>query len=743
MPIEKYGIFSPVLGIKQDFPTISIQEGYVMTELPYTKDVLFENGRIISAKKREKTWTQQLPDPILHQTQYRLRDNTKYTIVCTKRDVAYRDDANNKLQYITPQYAVGKILVTQSSAIVYGGLEVDNCDDDPVVWADGSGGDVTPSRNTTSPKDGTAFVRLTVGAGAGVELLAYHNITSVDLSAYDSVGFWIRSSVATNAADLKFLIDNTNGCGSPLETLDIPALTANTWTWVNLTLADPSLLTAVVSIGITQAVDKGACTIDIDQIVAGDWAGQLKVGDFITIGTDYSTADTWYEILTVDSDTKITLTAVYAGTTGSQKAYLARVTYAGTNSDYWQSITFNNKWIATNKGINNIQVWAGTSRCADLSADAPKAKFITSYENYVLLGYIIEGGNDYPQKYQWCSLGDETNWTTGDAGESTISDPEFIIGFSPGTVEGYKILATTGAFFRLSAVSGDTVFDRQLITKDIGGASAYSMVNYARGIYTFCSDNTFRKVTLSSWEIVSDAVVEILKTLNFAYKENIQGTYNVEYGLLMWLIPNSVSEGYLNQVLTYDPNKNDSWGTLDITGPCFGSYFPESSTTWNTLSYATWDTWDWDTWDHFAATANFIMTTISDYSGYLYNLFQSETDNTLDYTRSFVLGSDLESQRGLGNFKRLLKIEAFFESETVGTKTIGLQVKADKQSAWQDTQDATAKSIISTTNDFTVAEFYFDNIKLARHFLFRFFAQNTFKFLGMIVYFDRGYGYRF
>ena len=210
----------------------------------------------------------------------------------------------------------------------------------------------------------------------------------------------------------------------------------------------------------------------------------------------------------------------------------------------------------------------------------------------------------------------------------------------------------------------------------------------------------------------------------------------------MWLIPNSNSSGTLNQILTYDVRNTKAWGTISLEGYCFGTQVPESSVTWDTLPYATWQTWDWEQWDTFTQTANFILTDISDANGYVYSLFQSELDNGNPYTRSFVLGSDFEAQRGIGNYKRLIKIEAFFESEVTGTKTISCQVKADKEAAWQDTNDAQAKSIINTSKDFTVIEFFFDDIKLARHFLIKFFAENAFRFLGLIAYFDRGYGTR-
>lgn len=149
--------------------------------------------------------------------------------------------------------------------LTYSSLLVEDCED---VWTDGSGGDVTVTADNTLEKLGTYCVKLAVASGAGVELLAYENFSSADLSAKTHLVAWIRCSVATAAGDLQFLVDDTNNCASPIETLNVPALTANTWTRVCLPFATPASLTAVLSVGLKQAVDKGACDINIDDVRA-------------------------------------------------------------------------------------------------------------------------------------------------------------------------------------------------------------------------------------------------------------------------------------------------------------------------------------------------------------------------------------------------------------------------------------------------------------------------------------------
>ena len=121
--------------------------------------------------------------------------------------------------------------------------------------------------STTAGKVGTNAARATtVGVGATTILMS--EAISVDLSTYDAIVLWIRSSVNTSAGDLRILLDNTANCASPLEDLQVPALAAATWTRVLLKFATPANLTAIISIGLKQQVDLADGTFDVDDVQA-------------------------------------------------------------------------------------------------------------------------------------------------------------------------------------------------------------------------------------------------------------------------------------------------------------------------------------------------------------------------------------------------------------------------------------------------------------------------------------------
>ena len=129
-------------------------------------------------------------------------------------------------------------------------------------------GDFTQSLDTKDRKQGTQSLKLVIAAGASAGDFVTDSITSKDLSGYDTIEMWVKSTVATSAGNLKLLLDNTAACASPLETLSVPALSADKWTFVRISLANPETDTAIISVGLEYDADIGAVTVWIDDIVA-------------------------------------------------------------------------------------------------------------------------------------------------------------------------------------------------------------------------------------------------------------------------------------------------------------------------------------------------------------------------------------------------------------------------------------------------------------------------------------------
>ena len=134
--------------------------------------------------------------------------------------------------------------------------------------------DFTQSLDTKDKKQGSQSLKMVIASGASAGDFVTDSITSKNLSGYDTIEMWGKSTVATSSGNLKLLLDDTASCGSPLETLSIPALSADTWTFVRLSLANPETDTAIISVGLEYDSDLGACTVWVDDIsaVANDTA---------------------------------------------------------------------------------------------------------------------------------------------------------------------------------------------------------------------------------------------------------------------------------------------------------------------------------------------------------------------------------------------------------------------------------------------------------------------------------------
>jgi len=143
-------------------------------------------------------------------------------------------------------------------------VEIDDCDS---AWTAGTNATVTADSSVYI--QGSASNKIVVAAGAGAtEVLAYNSISSIDISACDKLEISIYSTIALTAGQLQVRLDDTALGASVVESLDIPATSANTWTRHIISLANPLSDTAIIYVDIYQVADVGACTLYIDYIRA-------------------------------------------------------------------------------------------------------------------------------------------------------------------------------------------------------------------------------------------------------------------------------------------------------------------------------------------------------------------------------------------------------------------------------------------------------------------------------------------
>lgn len=138
------------------------------------------------------------------------------------------------------------------------------------AWNEQVISNVTASVDTSIYQAGSGSAKFAVADAFTTGLIGSEAISSMNFRPYDLMSLWIRSDVALAQGDYAFTLDNSANCASPFDASSriIPAISANTWTQVFLDIRDYNTtgLEVVISIGLTDKVDKGAHTIWIDDV---------------------------------------------------------------------------------------------------------------------------------------------------------------------------------------------------------------------------------------------------------------------------------------------------------------------------------------------------------------------------------------------------------------------------------------------------------------------------------------------
>ena len=177
----------------------------------------------------------------------------------------------------------------------------------------------------------------------------------------------------------------------------------------------------------TETGDYNAGIDDITAAVVTGKAGTtwstdgVAAGDKFILDDDHSplieTDTHWAEVQTVDSETQITLTASYTGTTGSftgvEKDALIRKVYTVPTNERWTYAIVDDKLCFTN-GNTDVQYWDGSNYAGALdSTYAREARYCIEFGNRLYLADLLISGVRDPLALWGSVEGDPTDFDTG------------------------------------------------------------------------------------------------------------------------------------------------------------------------------------------------------------------------------------------------------------------------------------------------------------------------------------------
>lgn len=256
------------------------------------------------------------------------------------------------------------------------------------IWVSNDTVNISASRNTTRSKEHYFSDQIAIGAGYATGTAAYYTLpTTLDLSAYQQVSFWIYQSAGTigAAGDCSLVLCSDTVGTVGVNTIDIPQLgILNYWhpITVNVGIA---LSSSVSSIAFKVNTDNGAQTFSLNNIIAckaASSADSLTLNSLIGKNT---TGETWYAIQSING-TRVILDdyvnsipsgnlAGYFPMTGvgitenvtTYKRETIKTVYATALSTVVQTFTdsgtvgnlirYEGGWDRTNMSTQNLETW--------------------------------------------------------------------------------------------------------------------------------------------------------------------------------------------------------------------------------------------------------------------------------------------------------------------------------------------------------------------------------------------------
>jgi hypothetical protein len=150
------------------------------------------------------------------------------------------------------------------------------------------------------------------------------------------------------------------------------------------------------------------------------------------------------------------------------------------------------KTVITTNNADVLQAWTlGTSTSfANLSASAPKAKFITVVRDFVVCANTFESSAQQQYRVRWSAINDETDWVENVNTQSDyqdIPDGGQIVGIRGGE---FGLVFLERSISRMSYVGTPFIFQFDNISRNKGCMVAGSIAQY-QGITFFLSDDGF------------------------------------------------------------------------------------------------------------------------------------------------------------------------------------------------------------------------------------------------------------
>lgn len=245
-------------------------------------------------------------------------------------------------------------------------------------------------------------------------------------------------------------------------------------------------------------------------------------------------------------------------------------------------------------GKDAIRKIALTANDAALGGSPPLARYAQAFGPYLVIAWIIDGGNTYYSRVQWCDTGDPETWSGGNAGSvDLLEDPEDITGL--GVFGNFLTVHKTKSIYLGQLVSTSDVFRFDRKPTGVGAVAGATIANIPSGEQIFlASDGIHLFNGITAPLIDSPIQDELRETMTPSILKSAHGIF-VEELDEYWCAVGVGNDTEPSTVYKYNWRTRQIYKDTHDQMTAMGLYINTNETTWDS-SVGTWEsqtgTWD-------------------------------------------------------------------------------------------------------------------------------------------------------
>lgn len=444
----------------------------------------------------------------------------------------------------------------------------------------------------------------------------------------------------------------------------------------------------------TVSVTNGSATVTGS---GTSWSSTVRVGDFLHVGdsAQQDPEEPWYEVLRVDSDTEITLTANYAEATASGADYTIRKVFSGSIFDAWEFEYFpaatgvgvgsdGDRWYATN-GQDPVVAWTNTlTQVYEPAIGLDSAKWLRRFNNLMVYGDITVSSDRRPYSIRTSDIGKPEDTVNGLAAEFVVhdsSDPLLTAEPLGDALVLYAERSITLAQF----VGEGFVFIFRRSVHGLGPVSGRAVLNFGDYHEFLGPDAKYRYDGVQVGDSGSHVMREVMRRATPSRLSMAIAHLDEENGEALWVVPQNTdpdldlgppalafTEHYLEEV----GRAPKPFMVRDLSAVSMGFFERELTLTWDQISQA-FDEINFR-WDDRFLQAAFPFNLFGSDDGRVYILNEWDSQNGEDFNAYVRFG-----RRALGDVhtKALVRRVHVFTQEVEGDLDVTLHLASTASGA--------------------------------------------------------------